>query len=272
MLLPRVLTAAVGIPLVLYFIFVGGVPFVAFVLALTVLALHEYATLLWLGGRGVQRALTVAGGGAVALALALAGPGGFGTLGGALMHLTLTGVVLAALLTELFRKEHSLDRAAVSVFGTLFIGWTLAHLALIRDLGPNGRAWTFLLFAAVWATDTAAYFAGRALGRRKLAAVVSPKKTWEGAAGGALAAVLAVWLARGFFPEGALPPVLALVLGLLIGVVGQLSDLCQSLVKRAAGAKDSGTLLPGHGGVFDRMDSFLLLAPLYYYVLLLARL
>ncbi|MFH2201746.1 MAG: phosphatidate cytidylyltransferase [Elusimicrobiota bacterium] len=270
MLLPRILTAAVGIPLFIYLIKLGSVPYLSLIIGLSVIALHEYATILWVGGRGIQRSLTVIGGAAVALAVALDGTRQLEVLGLGLTHIAVTGVVVIALLSEVLRREHSLDRAALSVFGTVLIGWTLAHLVLIRDLSPNGEALTFLLFVAVWVTDSFAYFAGRALGRTKLAKVISPKKTWEGAAGGLLGAVATVWLARRFFMPDILSPFMAVGLGLLIGTLGQVSDLSQSLIKRAAGAKDSSHLLPGHGGVFDRMDSFLLLAPVFYYVLLAA--
>ena len=127
-----------------------------------------------------------------------------------------------------------------------------------------------LLFVAVWVTDSAAYFTGMAIGKNKLAQVLSPKKTWEGAIGGFLGAFATVFVARALFFHGQLSLPLALGLGVLVGVVGQASDLCQSLVKRASGVKDSASLLPGHGGLFDRMDSFLLLAPVYYYLLRLS--
>jgi len=264
-LLPRVLTALVGIPFLLFVIYLGGVPFGALIVGMTMLALHEYATVLWLGGRGVQRVLVVLGGGAVAAAAAL---GGTLPRADALVPMTITAVVFAAMLRELLRKEHSLDRAALTVFGAMFVGWTLGHLALLRELRPDGRAWTFLLFAAVWTSDSAAYFTGMAIGKRRLAPVISPKKSWEGLVGGVLGAFAAVFIARKTFMGAQLPVPLAVGLSLLIGIGGQASDLSQSLIKRAAGVKDSASLLPGHGGIFDRMDAFLLLAPAVYYLLL----
>jgi phosphatidate cytidylyltransferase len=265
MLLPRVLTAIVGIPFFLYLIQLGGLPFAALVVGLAMLALHEYATVLWLGGRGVQRAIVVIGGGAVAAAVAFGGS--FPSVD-ALVPMTITGVVFAAILRELLRKEHSLDRAALTVFGALFVGWTLGHLALLRDLRPDGRAWTFLLFAAVWTCDSLAYFTGMSIGKRRLAPVISPKKSWEGLIGGVVGAFAAVFIARKAFMAPVMPVSLGVALALLIGIGGQVSDLSQSLVKRAAGVKDSASLLPGHGGIFDRMDAFLLLAPAVYYLLL----
>ncbi len=270
MLLPRILTAAVGIPLFIYVIRLGSIPYMAFIVGLAILSLYEYALILWVGGRRVARVLTVVGGACIALAVSLDGAGRFAAGGVGLLHITVTAVIVSALVSELARREHSLDRAALTVFGTLLIGWTLGHLVLVRDLSPNGEAFTLMLFVAVWTTDSFAYFAGRTFGRHKLMKVISPKKTWEGAVVGLFGAVAAVWLARKFFMADILSPAAAVGLGVLIGTLGQLSDLAQSLVKRAAGAKDSSKLLPGHGGVFDRMDSFLLLTPVYYYVLLVA--
>lgn len=270
MLLPRILTAVFGIPFFMYMIHLGSLPYALFVIALAVLALYEYALILWMGGRGVQKCVTIVGGAAMACAVALDGAGHHAAGGMGLTHFVVTAVLAAALLSELLRKEHSLDRAAVTVFGSLLIGWTLGHLVLIRDLRPNGEALTYLLFVSVWATDTCAYCAGSAVGTRRLSKVVSPKKTWEGAAGGLVGAVAVVLLARTFFMSEVFTLPVAVSLGILIGVLGQLSDLGQSLVKRASGAKDSSSLLPGHGGVFDRMDSLLLLSPVFYYVLLIA--
>ena len=268
MILPRLLTALLGIPVAVLLVHLGGAPFAVLALGLAAMSLHEYATLLYVGGRGVQRVITVAGGTLLALSVALsparAGVPAF------LAPMVLTGLVLACALRELLRPRHSLDRAAVSLFGALFIGWTLGHLVLLRELVPHGEALTLVLLGAVWATDTAAYAIGIPFGRHRLAEVVSPKKSWEGAAAGLAGELLAVWAARLLCLDW-LSPAQILVSGLLIGVLGQASDLCQSLIKRAAGMKDSGTLLPGHGGVFDRVDSLLLLTPVYYYYWMLQR-
>lgn len=269
MLLPRVLTAIVGIPLLLYLIHLGSLPFLVFVLAVAVLALYEYSLLLWIGGRGVQRVTVVVGGGLLALAVALGSPGPGRAMQGGLAGLILSAIVLVSMFREMLRHEHSLDRAALTVFGTMFVGWTLAHLALIRDVRPHGEGLTFLLFITVWIMDSVAYFVGRSLGSHKLAPVISPGKTWEGAAAGFAGGVLAVVVAQRVWLPEALTPAQAVVLGVLLGVVAQASDLAESVVKRAVGAKDSSSLLPGHGGVLDRFDSFLFAAPMMYYVLIL---
>ncbi|MBI5242439.1 MAG: phosphatidate cytidylyltransferase [Elusimicrobia bacterium] len=271
MLLPRIGTAVAAVPLVLYLIHLGGFPFLAFTALLSALACREYALILRIGGRGVQPWVTTAGGALIALAVGLSGPVSTKAPapGVGLNHLAVTALVLAALLREVLRREHSLDRAALSVLGPLFIGWPLGHLVLLRELPVHGEVFCLLLFAGVWMTDIAAWAAGTALGRRKMAPVLSPKKSWEGAAAGLAAAILTLWLGRWLFLRETLGPGLALALGLLVGTLGQASDATESLVKRASGVKDSSGLLPGHGGVFDRMDSFFLLAPAFYYAIVL---
>ena len=259
MLLPRVLTALVGIPLMLYLVNAGGMAYGLFVTGICALCCYEYALMLRLGGRPVQFVLTVALGAALAACAALGGP----------LPLVLAGGAALVVLLEMFSKEHSLDRVALTLFGALFAGWMPAHLALIRDLRPHGEAFAFLTFSAVWAMDTAAYAAGRGFGRHALAPTLSPKKTWEGAAAG-FAAAIAVCLAfQKFKLYESVSPLQAVVIGVIIGSMGQLSDLAESMVKRDVGAKDSGALLPGHGGVFDRFDSYILCAPAVYYALTL---
>jgi phosphatidate cytidylyltransferase len=257
MLLPRALTAAVGIPLLLWLAHVGGLAFAAFVTGISALCCYEYALALRIGGRPVQFLPTVLFGAALAACAALTGP----------LGLVLTAGVALVALVEMASSTHSLDRAALTLFGAVFAGWMPAHLALIRDLRPHGEALLAMTFVSVWCMDTAAYTVGKTMGRHALAPVLSPKKTWEGAVGG-FAAALGVCAAFSHWGlKDSLPLPLALGVGAVIGVTGQLSDLAESLVKRDAGVKDSGALLPGHGGVFDRFDSYILCAPAVYYLL-----
>lgn len=259
MLLPRVLTAVVGIPLLLWLIHAGGLAWAGFVVAVAVLCVYEYGLILSAGGRPVQRLNLLFCGGALALSVALGGPS----------EAVLTAVTAAVVLREMFSRQRSLERLCFTLFGALFLGWMPAHLALIRGLRPDGEKLTFLVFITIWVLDTAAYAAGKSFGRHKLAEGLSPKKTWEGAVAGWLGAVGAALLLRGLLRPESLGPLGALALGALLGVCGQLSDLAESLVKRAVGAKDSGNLLPGHGGIMDRFDAFILAAPAAYYFLVL---
>ncbi|HEX7125570.1 MAG TPA: phosphatidate cytidylyltransferase [Thermodesulfobacteriota bacterium] len=182
----------------------------------------------------------------------------------------LTGSTFAVFLYALFRPEaarSAAERVGLLVFGLVYGPVLLSHAVLARampdHLGPGA---VLLALAAAWGGDTAAYYGGKSLGRRKLYPAVSPGKTWEGAAAGLVGTVAAALLVRAWLlPD--VPVRHVLVLGVVAAVVGQLGDLCESLLKRGAGVKDSGGLLPGHGGLLDRLDSFLFVAPLVYYYL-----
>jgi phosphatidate cytidylyltransferase len=179
-------------------------------------------------------------------------------------------------------RSTSLQSWALTFAGAVYIGWLLSAFILLRYLDtplqrgllaplgiPPGAAWLFLVLAITWLQDTAAYFVGRSFGRTKMAPVLSPKKTWEGFAGGLVASVLTAMLAVLLLglPIGYGA---AAVIGALAGVAGPLGDLAESLVKRQVGVKDSGHLIPGHGGILDRMDSLLFTAPVVYYGVLVA--
>jgi len=174
-------------------------------------------------------------------------------------------VALGALTLTTWNGGHqALGLAAVSLFPSLYLGLPIGAMVAIRD--TRGREALFLLMLTVIASDTAQYYSGRAFGRRPLAPAISPKKTVEGAVGGlvfgamVLAVVGAWWL-----------PVIPLALRVLFGVtivaLGIAGDLFESMLKRSAGVKDSSALIPGHGGILDRIDALLFAAPVYYVVL-----
>ena len=157
---------------------------------------------------------------------------------------------------------------AMTVFGAVYTGFMLSHLVLMRAL-PDGRSYVVVLFASVWASDVFAYFAGTAFGRHKLAPHVSPRKSWEGAVAGGLAAS-AAWIIARLFVRGAIPVVSLAIVGVGVAVAAIVGDLVESRIKREAGAKDSGDLLPGHGGFLDRFDSVIAAAVIAYYLLVWA--
>jgi len=153
-------------------------------------------------------------------------------------------------------------RAATLSLGAIYVGGLLAMYPRTLLL-PRGEHWVLLGVLAVAVGDTTAYFTGRAIGRRKLAPAVSPNKTVEGAVGGLLGSVgCAVLYAHGFLPG--VPAGYAAAAGAAVGIFGQAGDLFESLIKRAAGVKDSGTTLPGHGGILDRADGLLAAGPVLY--------
>ncbi len=161
----------------------------------------------------------------------------------------------------------ALTDSAVLLFGVLYVGLTLSHLVLLREL-EDGVLLVFMLLLVTWGGDTGAYLAGKAFGRHKLAPAISPNKTVEGLCGGLLFAVMGAMLSQlWFLPSFSLAE--AVVLGLVLGGAGVIGDLAESAMKRSAGVKDSGHLLPGHGGVLDRIDSLLFTAPTFYYYMTL---
>lgn len=205
----------------------------------------------------------------VGLALGLLVSAGFAAPGLLDPPATLTMIVMALLLYQALSgqdlKTGLLD-AAVLLFGVFYVAWLLGHLILIRHM-TDGSFLIFFLFLVTWANDTAAYYVGTFWGRHQMAPRISPKKTWEGAIGGVLGSVAAAFACRAWFLDS-LSATDAAALGLLVGVMAPLGDLCESVLKRSAGVKDSGGIIPGHGGVLDRMDSLIFTAPVLYYYLL----
>ena len=238
--------------------------FVVFVLALVAVAQWELYRMF--AGVGVQadRGPGFCLGGLVVLAFAL---------GGAarpwLVPLALSLAVAGCLALGLRRAPGpGRDWAGITLtlLGICYCAWLLGHAIWLREL-PGGRRLTLAVLAVTWLGESAAYFVGRRWGRHKLAPGVSPAKTIEGAVAQLLASLGAALLAGRFLP---IDWGHALSLGLVIGVLGQVGDLAESFLKRSAGAKDAGGLLPGHGGLLDRLDSLLFNVPaLYYYVIVL---
>ena len=269
MLLPRILTALVGIPLIIAAIHFGGIVYMAFVGCVIMLCLYEYSLVLTAGRRPVHT-LSLMLWGAVMGAVALLGrthPEGL-TLPDNLYPLAISTVLVGVLFVEVITPKRSWERVCNTFMGVFLIPWSLAHLINLRDIANYGEYLTLFMIITVWVSDTGAYFSGRLLGRHKLNQEVSPKKTWEGAIGGTLLAVGGAVVMRNLFLSTLLTVQTAVWLGLLVAVVGQISDLAESVIKRSTGVKDSSNLLPGHGGFLDRFDSYLLLAPVFYYVVL----
>ena len=269
MLLPRVLTALFGIPVVLLLINAGGPAYAVFIFTIIALSLYEYYTLMKLGAKPVQAPTLYFFGLLIPAALYFdrysAAQAGGNNFTGFVLALTVIGVMSY----ELFAPKKYLERIAMTLMGIFMISWCLAHLVAIRDIRPDGLALTLMLIVTVWVMDTAAYFLGKTFGRRQLS-TISPKKTWEGAVAGFVAAIITAWgMSR--LTGGSVSPAFAAGAGVLIGIFGQASDITESMLKRAVGAKDSSSLLPGHGGILDRFDSYIFLAPVIYYYAVLAR-
>lgn len=266
----RILTAIVLVPLVLLLIFFSPrepLLMMGAVLVVAVLALWEYLGLADAMGAKTPRGVAVA-----CLVVLLAA---------VFRRPDLTTPVLGALALALFivcafrsPMNRVLPDTAYSVFGLLYIGMAMATLYLLSTQ-DNGPSLLLFLFLVVWTGDIAALYVGRSLGKRKLAPMLSPNKTWEGSlasvAGSVLIAVGLVWLAGMLAERGidalSYPGSILHWIGLavLLNVAAQVGDLVESAIKRGAGVKDSGHLLPGHGGMLDRIDALLLAAPLLWY-------
>ncbi|TBL77763.1 phosphatidate cytidylyltransferase [Paenibacillus thalictri] len=172
-----------------------------------------------------------------------------------------TFLFLMLAVTVTSKNKVTIDHAAMFFIGIVYIGFGFHYMAETR-MSPDGHGlfWTFLVFLCIWSTDSGAYFTGTVIGKHPLWPTISPKKSIEGSLGGiVLSVVVAICFAV------AKPELLtighAVLLGLVIGIVGQLGDLMQSAYKRVKGIKDTGTILPGHGGVLDRVDSWLIVFP-----------
>jgi phosphatidate cytidylyltransferase len=258
MLSQRLATAAVGIPLIVLVIWVGGGLFTGVVAGAVLVGVLE----LQAARRALARPAPL-----LAAALAAALPAA-AQLGHDWLTWFVTGLALLPMALLAFARE---PRAAVeewlwSVGVALYLGWLGAHFILLRE-APLGRDWLFFVVLTVWAADTGAYFVGRAVGRRPMAPAISPGKTWEGAAAAELAGLGAAAVLNAAVLDLELGLGHVVALGLLVPFAGQLGDLAESALKRGLGVKDSSSLVPGHGGIADRLDSLLFAAPTVYYYL-----
>jgi phosphatidate cytidylyltransferase len=164
-------------------------------------------------------------------------------------------------------NAHGIETMAVTLFGLIYVAWLANFVTRVNFVTANGRYWVMYLVVVTKFTDIGAYLIGSSLGRHKMIPRISPKKTWEGTIGGILFAIGGSWLCYGVLPElsrDGLSLLHVVVLGLLLGVAAVIGDLAESLIKREAGVKDSSTILPGHGGCLDMVDSLLFTAPLLY--------
>jgi len=282
----RILTAVVGLP-ILWAIIKLSSPLVWCLLITVVTALASWELLSLLRAAGHRGCRWVGILGSVAVLVPFAVPKVDAAL--PMVATGATAIIVGAIRARDFAD--AVDGALCTVFSVAFVGLNLGYQIALRSMSYDAPAegsswcglapleWRFgtsggdalgqdllvLLLFAVWSGDSAAYFFGSRFGRRPLAPRLSPKKTIEGALAGVLASALAGFVASQWFFRR-LPPVHAVMLGMILGLAGIAGDLAESVVKRPAGAKDSAAILPGHGGVLDRVDSLLLAAPaLFYY-------
>lgn len=268
----RVLVAVIAIPLIVAACYLGGPYFFFFTTALIVFSTNEFYTLaktknfepsaaFGITAAGILNAVAYSSGMEVALDFLLL-------------------IIALALLSELFKKRTdkvmgTFENVGSTLTGIVYVGFFGAALTATRqrfgieNIFPDEREaglFVIAIFATIWICDSAAYFVGKPLGKHKMSKFVSPNKSWEGAIAGFIFA-LATAAAAKYLALPHLSLRLAAGMGIIVGTFGQAGDFVESMFKRDAGAKDSSTLIPGHGGVFDRFDSLLFSAPFIYLML-----
>ena len=257
--LSRILVAVVALPVVLGVVWLGGWWLFALVAVGSIVALHEYTSM-------TRQLRPVVLGGYVGVLAMLVGASRGGIewlLGGFMLAIAVTFALHVLAET----RQPPTVAIGATLLGVAWIGFGLGHLVLLRDT-EEGRLALYTVLIAVFAADTLAFFAGRLLGRHKLAPTMSPGKTWEGFVAGTLAAVAVAFFALYEDRATYLSIPQALVLGLVVALAAAAGDLFESALKRDMQVKDTGRLLGGHGGVLDRIDSLLWAGPAAFYLLL----
>lgn len=257
----RILSALIGIPVILGLVYLGDLYYAGFILLVVNLGMREYTALLRNRGYHLPAFIGYAG---VTFFIALLY---FGSLiQQELIYPAIAFIMMTlAVFVLIFFEKSDFRESALIFWGIIYLGGLSGYLILLRQL-PQGLTFTLLLLAGVWSNDTLAYFTGIKWGKRRLAPAISPQKSVEGALAGIGGTIFLAVLAAYLFPEWIrLTRGEAALLGLVIAVFAQLGDLVESAMKRKFGVKDTGKLIPGHGGVLDRFDSLLFAAPLIYY-------
>lgn len=269
MLKQRIITTVVGMPIVIFTVWFGAPAFSIFVSVVALIGTFEFYHLISASGRGCP--LTYFG---LLWALVLVLSPHYQNIrisNIGVLPLAITLPLVISLGWLLFRSPRgkALSNWAWTIAGVIYVGWMLSYWINLRLL-EDGRNWVYLAMLTTFANDTGAFFIGKKWGKHKMAAAISPGKTWEGAAGGLISAILGAFILvaiLNFISPFALKPWQILIIACLISLFAQLGDLAESLLKRNTGAKEAGGFLPGHGGILDRFDSLIFVgAMIYYYV------
>jgi phosphatidate cytidylyltransferase len=264
----RVTVTVVAIPIIVGLSYIGGWFFFSLVSAITILSLYEFYKLAEKKSYFPNYFLGLLFSAAVLTLF-------FYKRSDLLFYLIFVFISISAII-ELFKKENnSIVNLGVTIFGAIFIGLFFSTLIGIREFfGSYGTAEyskggyiIVTIFATIWICDSSAYFGGTAIGKRRLLERISPKKSWEGAIFGFVFAILTVIAAK-YLILSFLSWFDVLYIGIIVGLIGQIGDLIESMIKRDAGVKDSSNLIPGHGGVYDRFDSLLFVSPFIYFYLI----
>lgn len=279
----RILVAVISIPIIVYLIFFKPFGFLGLLLIVALLALHEFYGLA--KAKGFYSQVNI---GMVLTALIVLSFARFQIVHVAqflhlhlslalltiyLLPLIMIAGVIAVFTSELFKGyPNPFVQVSLSLAGAIYVGFGLGAFFGIREAlitqnatGTSAAFFIVTILASIWICDSAAFAVGRKMGRNKIAERVSPNKTWEGGIAGLIAAILTWIIAISFIDDlKEVSIVTAIAMGIIVGIFGQIGDFAESMLKRDAGVKDSSTLIPGHGGVLDRIDSILFVAPLAY--------
>lgn len=257
----RIITAVIAMVVFIPLVVIGNWPFTIAIYLMATIGLFELLRMRGINLFSVPGILTW-----FALAVLLI-PSGVGTrlydlIGYTKIELTFVAVLLLLIYTVLVKNRYTFDHAAFSVLGALYVGIGFYYLIETRHIGLE-----FVVYAliVIWMTDTGAYFVGRKFGKRKLWPDISPNKTIEGFVGGIIAAVISACIFQYFIPVTS-SYIILIGVTITASIIGQLGDLVESAIKRHYDVKDSGKLLPGHGGILDRFDSLLFVLPLLHFL------
>lgn len=253
----RVMSSVVIVLLIFAGMYIGGLAWVGLVTLLVLGALKEYADMMKEKGFSVPLPLLWL------LAIIMVALQYYNI--GIISELALL-VSFVAMVVWLVTTQEEFSSFAYGLVGYIMVAWTLSFLVCLENI-YEGWWIAMLAFLIVWTTDAGAYCVGMLIGKHKMAPVISPKKTWEGSVGGILVCLLVVCVYNLLFLHYNTP--FMLLTAFLCSIAGQIGDLLESWLKRWVGVKDSGNVIPGHGGLMDRFDSMMLVAPILYYILVL---
>jgi len=259
----RTTTTIIGIFLAFLTIFWEGFPFFTVVIIIALLGLRELYGLA--GKQGYKPSYIL--GTVLTLYFILILVYDVYSLNWYIDNIIITFFIMISFLIQLFRKDYSKVLAGISVtiLGSIYLGYLLSFLIKIKDL-PNGNYYLISLLIITWVNDIGAYLIGTYFGKNKIFPKISPKKTIEGSIGGIISSIAATFALKNWlnltFNE-------LISIGLIIAIIAQIGDLFESVLKRGSGVKDSGTLIPGQGGILDCLDSLIFTAPVFYYYIIM---
>lgn len=289
----RILVAALGIPIALGIIYLGNIPFLLVNIIIASLSLIEFYAIIEKKSSSPMKIYGVAMLIAILLSMYIFFESSYFQM---ILLANFILLIFGTMTIQLFSTNtNAISSISTTIFGVLYISLAFGSLILLREfpvilsnfeIVSDGnhflRTESFLgydvwglfviaIFITIWICDSAAYFVGKAIGKKKLFLRISPKKTWEGAIGGFIFSIISFLIAVEILIHD-FPAIHSIILGSIIGIMGQIGDLAESQIKRDAGVKDSSSLLPGHGGILDRFDSVIFVAPsilIYFFFLLL---